>query len=263
MKMIEKTRWASLTAILLLLVSLQSSAGQRTLYIGDVVDLVIDGTTHTRRAIEEAFADMEILSLVQEDDTYYLSVRTEKVGRQLIRLDQEEIVFDVTSTLDVYDREDVFAADLEPIKGGWLRHLRETLYVFLGLMFLSGGWMLWRFLRHRKSNQLRDNRSAIDLLYEVPLNDENCLPQLGYGLKAYLSHHYQLTTQGLTGQELIEVVSSLPLEENMKIEMMQWLETCERYKYSGQSTDPTINQSLLNRLVAFIEAMDQSREVAR
>lgn len=238
------------------------SAGERPLYIGDVVELSIDANRHTQRSIEAAFSDMEIIDLVRQGDVFNLSIKVNEIGRQTVLLEDQEIVFEVTSTLEVIDRDQIFTGDLRPHEGGWVIYYGFLIYGLLGLMVIQGLEIIWRLFKKRRQEKQVTSKTITETLQELPLSAENYVVMLGHALKGYLGEVYKKQTQGMTNRELASWLKGLTLTEETQMKVINWLEMSGQYIYTDKVSDEASNRLLFEELLKILETVENEVEVS-
>ncbi|MDR0490307.1 MAG: hypothetical protein LBH28_03545 [Oscillospiraceae bacterium] len=208
----------------------------RNIYVGDIIRLKVTTLAFSAEELERMFQDFEIVEIKDEPEGYLLSVRTFTVGEQKIQLGDNEIVINVSSTLNDIQRDSIFEGDEWVIKPGFQYHWRILFFVTAGVFALSGGFMLAKIIKKRKAKQLDPLQTFIkrsDALSAYDDYSDNYFVDLTFYFKEYLEALYTRRIIGKTSDEIINMLKEIQALDAMLPEIMEWLAECDRIKFTG------------------------------
>jgi hypothetical protein len=231
-------------------------AEERKLFVGDLIELNITTQAFSEEEIREKFHDFEIVALEKKPDGYHLTLRTFETGEKVIQLGDKEIIIDVRSALEEYDRTDVFEGSPDVLSPGFLPDWR-IVAGFAALLFLaSGGVLLAKVFQKRKLSRLTPLQKFLKAVSQVSLEHKDAFVQLTFCLKEYLESSFSIRIRGKTSREIIRELAPVEeLRERMP-EIRSWLEECDYLKFSGNEGSMEKRQELFLGLKALAEAID-------
>lgn len=243
----------------ILLISLTmttSFSKERDLYIGDLVTIEVDTLNVNEADIKRAFVDFEIHQIEVLESGYLVTVSTLEVGEHQVELGGNTILFKVSSTLEPYENGDIYEGDLTMPD----RRLEKLMPI---LMLISGSLLLVSLLvlsiRYMKKRPKKP-ASALELFKSmansIDIHDKNSLGVLTKALKIYCSSLYSKPLIGYSSEDFI-----VALEEQMTtrpVDIVDWLNTCDRYKYQNMTVVSDQIISLRNKLLNIVETLDKS-----
>jgi hypothetical protein len=114
-KKLLKVIFSSLIIYLIIcsVVPVIANSKSRDLYIGDVLELEITTSDFSESQIRNKFKEFEIIDLKKIEKGYLLKIRSFKPGEKEVRLGDKLLKIQVNSTLNQYEREQVFEGELE------------------------------------------------------------------------------------------------------------------------------------------------------
>ncbi len=234
-------------------------AEERELYVGDLIELKITTTAFSEEELREKFSDFEIVALESKPDGYRLTLRTFETGEKTIQMGDSEIIINVHSTLEQYNRDDVFEGSSNVLSPRFSPDWRIVAGLFALLFLASGGFVLIKALQKRKLSRLTPLQKFLKDVMQVSLGDKDAFVQLTFCLKVYLESAFSFRIRGKTSSEIIKEITPVEeLQENLP-EIRSWLEECDYLKFSGNEGSREKRQELFVALKALVETVDAVR----
>jgi len=229
----------------------------RSIYIGDIINLEVSNTT--KEDIREAFRSFEIVDIKDVSGGFLVSLRTFDIGEHKIILGNTEIIITVQSTLDDIQNEDIFEGDTDVIESGIIFDWRTSFLVALGVFVLSGVIVLFKSLPKRKHRELTPHELFLKRSATLSLDDENYFVDLTFYFKEYIG----AVSGNIVGKTTAEIVSHLataqpPFALN---EIEEWLEECDRLKFTGVTVSQEAKQNHCDRLVEIVEKINNEQSI--
>lgn len=235
-------------------------AEERSIYVGDLIEIRITTQAFSEEEIREKFKDFEIVELEEKDDGYLLTLRTFETGEKTVLLGDKEIVIDVKSTLDEIDRNDPYEGDLSPQKPGFSADWRIVTGIAVLLFISSGVVVTIRYLKRRKEALLTPWQKFLRGIGSVSLEDKNAFVRLTFFLKLYLESKFAFRIRGKTSNEIMKELNPIPELQAKLPEIRTWLEESDYVKFSGAAVAMDKKQELFTALKELVGKMEESKE---
>lgn len=252
-------RSLGLVLFIMMACSFVSLAATRDLYVGDIIELTIDDNSHSEEAIRKAFSTMDIVELDLDEAGYKLKVRSFETGSHDIILDNQSLVIEVHSTLDVIDRQTIFPGEIVLEEGGMAVYWRGFLYTFMMVSLVSGIWLFIRKLKVKQAKVLEPYEALKCAIDKLPEASDQYLGQLNHCLKGYFFKRYNLDTKGMTTGELIDALRTCDLDEASVNKIEGWLSKSDAYKFSNLSVEASDNKQMATELLEIIGDIHEER----
>ena len=228
----------------------------RSVYIGDIITLEVTARGLSAEDVEERLHAFEIVDFIAEGDGYLISIRTFEPGEQRIILGDKEIVIDVRSTLDDIARDDIFEADISVIESGFIFHWRLLFYIALGMLALSGGFVLWKAIKKRSGERQSPIQLFLRRSARLSSGDDNYFVDLTFYFKEYLEALYGRRIIGKTSDEIIGELEAIEPLGAMLPEMRGWLAECDRLKFTGVTVAAEVKEGHCGKLLDLAQRID-------
>jgi len=236
-------------------------AKERSIYIGDLINIKITTQEITEKDIRDKFKDFEIVNLKEATDGYQLTIRSFDPGETTIQLGNKELKITVKSTLDEINRKDVFEGDLNPQKPGFYMEWQYLLYVAILVFLVTGGITLFRLIRKKKMIVLTPYQQFLKQTNCVILTEDSCLVQMNVYLKEYIETSYSCSIKGKTSDEIIKELSVIPKLQASLQSLYTWFEKCDYFKFTKAVAAVEFNQAILEDLKELVSKMETIQEV--
>lgn len=254
----KKIKLLSLMILLLFLIILPERvlAEERSLYVGDLIDIRITTQAFSVDEIREKFKDFEIVSLQEVPDGYNLTLRTFEPGERKIPLGDKEIIINVKSTLDDIKRDDIFEGSLDPKKAGFFMNWQVIFYLSAAILLLSGGIVAIRRFRKSKETSRNPFRHFILQTDRIAMEDDQFFVKLTFYLKEYLESKYACRIAGKTSSEILMETGALPgVNENLPL-VQAWLLESDRCKFTGKYISAEQKKDMSRKLTELVQEIE-------
>lgn len=258
---VKRVHFLIVITLLLLLSSKRAFAEERSIYVGDLINLQVSTQSFTEDELRDKFKDFEIVELKNDAKSYFITLRSFETGEKTIQLGDKEIKITIKSTLEEIDRKDVFEGNLKPKKAGISVGWKYLLYTLLLVFIVSFAINLVRLITKRKLLSFTPYQNFINQTNQISLKDEECFVQLSLCLKNYLEASYSCHIKGKTSEEILEELNIIP-ELKSKTSLFQpWFEESDYYKFTGTIASLENRQKLLEKLRVLVRTMEEEKEV--
>lgn len=260
MKKVKKAAFITLIMMLILAFSGLSSAVERNIYVGDLIELKITAQGLTGDEVREKFKDFEIVDLKTVSDGFLITIRTFETGEKVVNLGNSEIIITVKSTLGEIDRNDLFEGDTSPENPGFPMDYGILFYVLLLASVVTGGILLANYIKRRRDSLKNPYRRFLDRIKKIPVDDSRYLVMITKCLKKYLEQKFKLNIKGKTSAEILREISAVQCLQPMYEKIRGWLEEMDHYKFSGVFSTDEKKQELLSNLKEFVSEIERLNE---
>ncbi len=244
--------------LLILFLPTSVRAEERNIYVGDLIELKINTSAYSLEELREKFDGFEIVALEQTPDGALITLRTFETGEKTVVLGDKQIVIRVQSTLDNYQREDVFEGDLNAQSPGFMPDWRIPAGLSALVFLLSGAFLVIKLFQKRKP--VPPLERFIRAVSNVSLDSRDAPVQLTLCLKLYLEARFSVRIRGKTSGEIMKELSSLPDLQEKLPEIRPWLEKCDELKFSGKEASLDEKQALCTALKMLVERLEPTKE---
>lgn len=231
-------------------------AEERNIYVGDLIELKITTQVFSEEELREKFSDFEIVALEKKPDGYQLTLRTFETGEKAVQLGDKEIIIHVQSTLEQFDRTDVFEGNPAVKSPVFSPDWRFVAGLAALLFLISGGILLGKTLQKRKLSRLTPLQKFMKAVNIVSLEDKDAFVQLTFCLKAYLESSFSIRIRGKTSTEILKELTPRSEVQEKLPEIRSWLQECDFLKFSGKEGSREKRQELFLGLKTLAETID-------
>lgn len=260
--MIKKTflTLAVVFSLLLVIPSGYISAEERSIYVGDLIELKVQAQDLSLEEIKDKFKGFEIVNASDTSDGYLLTLRSFEIGEKTVQLGDTEIIIVVKSTLEDIERTEVYEGDLNPLDTGFYLQWKYLLFSLAGIFLVTVGITLWSFLKKRKATSLSPYQHFTNGIGDLSIDQDDYLVGLTARFKEYLELTYSVTIKGKTSTEIINEISRVP-GLNIKIpEIKSWLDETDYYKFSATTAQIATKLQLMANLQELVTRIDETKE---
>lgn len=248
-------------SLLLFLSSKGVMAEERSIYVGDLINIRITSEKFTEDELRDKFKEFEIENVKKDNGGYIVTLRSFETGEKIVELGDKEIKIVIKSTLDEFEKDDIFEGNLDPQETGFLIKFKYIFYILLLVFLLTGGITFWRFIRKRKVALLNPYQKFLYQTNAIQLNKDDCFVKMTFSLKEYLELSYSCCIKGKTSLEIIENIKSIPNLQEKIDSMDTWLKESDYYKFTGVVASMEKKEELLKKLVEMVKKIEESKEV--
>lgn len=260
----KKSKISLLLIMLSLFFVISSSsilAEVRNIYVGDLIELKIQGEDLTLDELKDKFKDFEIVNVSDISNGYLLTIRSFEPGEKIIMLGDKEIKIVVKSILNEIEREEVYEGDLNPQEAGFYLQWKYVLFALFGIFLITIGANLWLFFRKKKAASLKPYQRFIKELSDLSLEQNDYLVRLTICFKEYLESTYKFHIRGKTSTEIINEISHIPNLCEKLPAIKSWLQENDYYKFSGTNAPLPKKMELTGNLQELVGSIEQTKEV--
>lgn len=240
--------------------SRQESAWERSIYIGDLITIEVVSDTFSREELEEKFSEFEVVDIKSTTKGYLVTIRSFVPGEKTVTIGNKEIVIKINSTLEDFQREDVFEGDTSPEDAGFAMNWRILFFMLIAVFTASGGVLLRQFLLKRRTARLSPYKRFIERCRVVPLNDRYFFVKLTMYFKEYIESVYNISIKGKTTNEIMDGVSLVAGLQKISPLIRNWLNESDYYKFSGVAVSREKKRLLLDGLVEIVDRIESKNE---
>ncbi len=240
--------------------SVPVQAEERSIYVGDLIEIRITANEFTVDELKDKFKEFEIVSLEEEKDGVHIILRTFEVGEKTVQLGSKELKIIIRSTLEKIDRNEIFEGDLTPIKSGFSVSLKYVFFALLFIFLATGVVVLIQYIKKRKITSLSPYEFFINQVSKLLLNDDKFFVKLTWCLKTYLETSYNLKIRGKTSAEIIQEIKDVyELKANLP-EINSWLLESDYYKFAGAVASDDKKYELVEYLKKLVRNIENAKE---
>lgn len=259
----RKCKVIILSIVLTLLVVISSSniwAEERSIYVGDLIQLKIQAEDLTLDEIKDKFKDFELVNVSDTSNGYILTLRSFETGEKTIQLGDTEVKIIVKSTLDEIDRSEIYEGDLTPQGIGFYLPWKYIFICLIGVFLVTGCINLRLILKRRKASSISPYQNFLKGISELSIEQEDYLVSLTSLFKRYLELTYSFTIRGKTSTEIVNEVSRIRELSNNLTHIKGWLDESDYYKYSKATPQVAKKMQLMGDLHELVTRIDKTKE---
>lgn len=261
MKKIKRLSALLIFSFVLLLPLGKVYAEERSIYIGDLINIKIATQDITENDIKDKFAEFEIVKLKEVADGYLITLRSFEPGEKMIQIGNEELKITVKSTLDDINRKDVFEGGLSTQKAGASMDWQYAFYAAALIFIVTGGITIFRFVRRKKMIALTPYQRFLHQTSQINLAQDSCLVQMNLLLKEYLEVSYFCSIKGKTSEEILKELSVITKLQVYLQPIGTWFGKCDYLKFTKVMPTMELKQAILEELKELVTNMEKAREV--
>lgn len=259
MKNVKRLLLVLLLSTLFCFPSTTAYAEERSIYVGDLINIKITTQSLTEDELREKFADFEITELKKESDGYIITVRSFDVGEKTIELDNQELKITVKSTLKDLGRTDIFNGSTGTKPAGYTFAWQFVLYGLILIFLITGGVTARGLIRRKRQASLTPYERFHLELGKIILAEDSCFVRLTKILKQYMDAKLSINIKGKTSSEIVAEVRDFPVMDNKLKDLQSWLEDCDFYKFTKTVSTMEHKQKLLENLKALVKEMEYEK----
>jgi len=260
MKEVKKAVFILFLIMIMLASSGLSSATERNIYVGDLIELKITTEVLTEDEVREKFRDFEIVDLKTVSDGFLITIRTFEAGEKIINIGSSEIVITVKSTLEEIERNEPFEGDMSPESPGFSIYYNLLFYILVFASFVTGGILLANYIKRRRDSQKSPYQRFTERIKKLSFEDGKYLVMITRCLKEYLEQKFTLDIKGKTSSEIIREISTVQDLQPVSGKVHNWLGEMDHYKFSGVFSTPEKKQELLSELKEIVSEIERTNE---
>jgi len=235
-------------------------AEERSIFVGDLINIKVSTVQFTEDELREKFKDFEIVNIKNDEDGYLITLRSFETGEKKVQLGNKEIEIVVKSTLDEVEQEEIFEGDLNTEEAGLSLNFNDVFYILLTIFLSTALINLWRFIKKRKISLISTYQHFINETNNITLNDKECFVKMTVSLKGYLESSYSCCIRGKTSTEIIGEIRCIPDLQSSLTAISSWLKKCDFYKFTGVIVSRDEKQEILKELVEIVEMIEKIQE---
>lgn len=258
MKKYRVTTFLISFVLLLVFSSSRVLAEERSLFVGDLIEIKIESVEFTADELRDKFKDFEIVDLKDATDGYLITLRSFEVGEKTIQLGNKQVIITIKSTLDELKRDEVFEGDLSPQKAGFFVQWKYVFYILIIVVIFTGGFSLWLFLIRKKVTLLSSYRNFANKVDKISLDDRECFVKMTLFFKEYLEAKYSICISGKTSTEIISEIDYVSDLQLVLSDIQKWLKESDYYKFAGVVAPIDRKQILLNEIKELVRKIEEN-----
>jgi len=260
MKSLKKASLFIFLAAFALIFASLSTAEERNIYIGDLIELKIATQEFTEDEIREKFKDFEIVVLKSIPEGFMITLRTFEPSEKVVNLGDSEIIITVKSTLDEIERNELFEGNEATESAGFTINFNYLFYVSAAVFFVSGALIAANYIRKRRDMLLTPYERFKKRLDEISADDGDYLVKLTMYFREYLESKFSLGIKGKTSTEMMGEISPIDDLRPFTGKIGNWLNESDYYKFSGSAAARDKKQELLAGLKEIVSEIEKVNE---
>jgi hypothetical protein len=250
-----------LISLVLLISSMTALAEERSIYVGDLINIEIETESHSEDDIRDRFKDFEIVDIKDTSRGYLLTLRSFEIGKKTVEIDNNQIEIQIKSTLNELDRDKIYEGDSGVKNHGFSFNYSYIFYLLVGVFLLTGCISLLQYIKSRKTGSISAYHVFKREMNKISLEERESFVIMTLNLKNYLETKYGCSISGKTCDEIIREISSITILETFIQDIKSWLEMCDYYKFTGVIVTTEQKKELLEKLVELVKKIEQTKEV--
>ncbi|MCT4545334.1 MAG: hypothetical protein N4A63_17510 [Vallitalea sp.] len=250
-------------SLLLLISSSHVLAEQRSIFVGDLINIKVITNEYTEDELKDKFNDFEVVDIKTETDGYTVTIRTFEVGKKTIKIDNKEIEIEVKSTLKEIQEDGVYDGDLNIKENKFSFEFKYVLYILICIFIISIIILLYRIIKRRRKKELTAYKYFINQTKNIILNNHECFVEMTRLFKQYLESTYSCSIKGKTCNEIIVEISQIQPLQIILSEVEEWLRKSDYYKFTGIKALMEQKQELLEELIVIVNKIEEIKEVKK
>ncbi|NLL04820.1 MAG: hypothetical protein GX270_03330 [Clostridiaceae bacterium] len=259
----KKSRNLLLLLIICLVLVVSSAhvlAEERSIYVGDLIELKIQSRDLTLDELQDKFKDFEIVKISNISEGYILTLRSFETGEKTIHLGDKEVNIIVKSTLDEIERTDVYDGDPNPLGTGFYLKWKYVFFPLVAIFLLTLILNIRSLLRKKKASSLTPYERFIKAIGNLSVNEEDYLVKLTLCFKDYIGSTYSFPIKGKTSTEIVYEIRRLPGLNEYLSKIKSWLNENDYFKFSGTTAPIAKKLELMERLTELVKSIEASKE---
>lgn len=237
-------------------------AKERSLFIGDLLELKISSSNITKEELEDKFKEFEIVDIKESKDDYVIVLRSFEIGEKKIDIGNNQLVIEVKSTLDELQRNDIFEGNSSLQSSNYHIWWYYIFFSLVTIVIITGIINLIRYLKKRKIEKFTPYQRFYYEINNISINDDNYFVVLTIKFKEYIEELFLVTIKGKTSSEIINEIKSFNKLEKHILEIEKWLNVCDYLKFTDTTATEIEKQKLRENLFYIVKKIEQDKEGA-
>lgn len=233
---------------------------ERSLYIGDMVRLELDSVDYSKEDIQSQLDGFELVDFEVNSGKTILTLRCLEIGTKSIKIDNQEIEITVASALEDVQRDTIYGFDSVLNEPKWSVPWLIIELFSIGVFLVTGGIVLIQWHKNKKLKELSDFSICIATLKSIDLENQHCLAQMTIATKNYVQREFSTTVIGKTTQEFKDVFEQLQVDQDLKLQLYEWFNESDYYKFSGVTVPMDKKEYLRDRLIQIVHIIEQQKK---
>lgn len=235
-------------------------AEERNIYVGDLIELKIQGEDITLDEIKDKFKDFEIVNVTDIQKGYIITLRTFEPGEKTVQIGDKEVKISVKSTLDEIERDEVYDGNPDPLNAGFYVKWKYVFIPLVIIFLLTLAINIWTLLKKRKTSLLTPYERFNKAIGDLSIEQKDYLVRLTSIFKEYLESVYSFVIKGKTSTEIIYEISRIPRLNEKLPDIESWLTENDYFKFSGADVPMAKKLELLERLTSLVGRIEETKE---
>jgi len=260
MKKAKKILFLLIICLFFVILPVSIWAEERSIYVGDLIELKIQAEDLTLDELKDKFKDFEIVDVTDIREGYIITLRTFETGERTINIGDKELKIVVKSTLDEIERDNIYEGNLEPLESGfyikWKYVFIPLVFVFLLTLIIN----IRRLLKKRKTLPLTPYERFKKAIGDLSVEQKDYLVKLTLIFKEYLESVYSYSIKGKTSTEIIYELSRMPQLKEKLLEVKSWLTETDYFKFSGTPAPMAKKLELMEKLTSLVAKIEETKE---
>ncbi|AEV66808.1 hypothetical protein [Acetivibrio clariflavus] len=240
--------------------SRQFFAEERSIYVGDLIELKIQAEDLTLDELKNKFKDFEIVNVTDIPKGYIITLRTFESGERTISIGDKELKIVVKSTLDEIEREDIYEGDLQPLEPGFYIKWKYVLIPLVIVFILSLAINIKTLLMKRKKSLMTPYERFKKAIGDLSVEQKDYLVNLTRIFKEYLESTCSYSIKGKTSTEILYEISRMPQLNEKLPEIKSWLSENDYFKFSGTPAPMAKKLELMERLTSLVDSIEEVKK---
>ncbi len=240
--------------------SRQIMAEERSIYVGDLIQIKVSTKEFSRDELKEKFKDFEVVDIKDAEDGYALTLRTFETGEKTVQLGDKEIKIEVKSTLDEIERNEIFEGDTNPEKAQTSIEWQYIFYILVIIFSITVRINIRRLFKKSEISSLSTYHRFINGINSISPSADDYLVQITRRFKEYLEAKYSFVIRGKTSNEIIDEICHISDLEGALPKVQAWLKESDYYKFAGVCATVEKNRELKVKLEELVREIEVKKE---
>ncbi|MFW5972154.1 MAG: hypothetical protein ACOCRL_01580 [Bacillota bacterium] len=260
MKLEKKMLFFLTISLLFVFISMQVSAEDRNIYIGDIIKLEISRSGLSIDHLREKFQEFEIVKIEEKENNYIIEIRTFEPGIKTVQIADKEIEIVVKSTLEDMERDDIYQGNMEVLEGRRPIPWKYILAFIFIICIAVGGNVLWNYYKKVKEKPLSAYRNFMFSVENISFETDDYFVKLTYYFKRYLEKTFSCQIRGKTSGEIINEIKDIRGVKLFISDIQNWLESSDYYKYTEALATLEEKKELTDKLKVLVKKIEETKE---
>jgi hypothetical protein len=238
----------------------QPIQAERSLFIGDVIQLEIESATISKDELQTQLDGFEIVDFTSEQGKTTVTLRCLEIGTRSIKIEGQEIEITVASALEEVQRDTIYEFMPELVQPKLAIPWLMVELIFIAIFLICTIILSVSYLKNKKKKNQTAFEVCLNALNSIDVLDPHCLARMTMEVKFYLQKEFGIALIGKTTDEFKLKCVELTLHEETKTQLNAWLNESDYYKFSGIEVPFDKKEIMKETLIQMVKAIDHDKK---